>query len=106
MKLPNGGDAAECHLEKCHARGVVNVFRRKSHGGAVHHLPPGPKTVLFAGAAIFGATANHPLEGVGVSIDETGKYGAVALLFEVGRQEIRNLSLPKPLALSDDRHYN
>src|SRR6266404_5251086 len=77
MKFPDGGDAAECHLEKRHARRIVNIFRRETRGGAIHHLAPRPKTIFVTGGARLGAPANHALKCVGVSVDKAGKYGAV-----------------------------
>jgi hypothetical protein len=64
MKFAHSRNAAERHLKKRHARGIVNVFRREARRGAIHHLAPGPETVLSVCSAVFGATSNHTLEGM------------------------------------------
>jgi hypothetical protein len=80
MKFADRRDAAERHFKERHARGIVNVLGRESCGRAVHHLAPGPKTVFVVAGAIFGASANHALKGVRVSVDETGQGRAVRVL--------------------------
>ena len=76
MKLTDGGNAAQGHLEKCHARGVVNVFGRKSRRSRVHHFAPRPKRI-FVGGSIFRSSAQHALKGMRMRIDHAGQNRAV-----------------------------
>ena len=90
VKLPDGGDAAERHLEKRHARRVIDIIRSEARCGAVHHLAPGPKTVLFVSRAMFRAPANHSLKGMRVRVNQAGQQRAVL--------ETDNIALISPLS--------
>src|SRR5262245_61033393 len=68
VKLSDRSDTAESHLQKSHARRVVDVLRREFVGGAVHHLAPGPKTIFDVASAVFSATPDDALESVRVSV--------------------------------------
>src|SRR5258706_12859383 len=77
VELSDSRDATERHFEKCHARGVIDIFRSKARRGAVHHFSPGPETVLFVLRTMFRAPANYTLEGMRVCINKPGENGAI-----------------------------
>ena len=64
VKLADSSDSRQRHLEKRHARRVVNVLRFEPVGSGVHLLTPSPKAVGSVLRAMLRAPANHALKGV------------------------------------------
>src|SRR5437762_10683687 len=77
VEFADGRDSSQCHFQKCHARCIVKILRGEADGSAVHHFAPGPETVLVVCCAIFRAAADHTLEGMRMSVDETGQQGTI-----------------------------
>ena len=77
MKLPDRRDAVQRHFKKGHAGRVVNVFGCQTRRGRVHHLAPGPKTVLLIIAPIFRPSAQHALKCVRMRVDHAGQHRAI-----------------------------
>jgi hypothetical protein len=86
MKFADGGDAAQKHHRKGHARGMVETLGREPIGGEIHAFAPGPERIVLGSAAMLGAAAQDALEGVRMAVDQSQQWPCRA---DVGRPRDR-----------------
>src|ERR1700733_6791963 len=74
MKLAHCGDAGEHHLQKGHARHVVDLLRSQREGAAVHAVAPRPE-VRATSASRLRLAAQGTLKRVGVNVNHAREQG-------------------------------
>ena len=84
VELGDGGVARLQHLAIELGRDRLGVVGAEPVDEAVHHLPPGPETVL-AGSGAFGQPGHRALEGVAVEVRHAGERDAADALSAVAR---------------------